>query len=99
MSSIAQRQYTFGVGPFKFAHNYLVVYDDHGKVVAELHGLAKDPVSGEFRSFGRSSDAPILQELRKPILGTLRVGVDLSTSVLVDMSLLVLPAGGRLCHR
>lgn len=56
MPSVAQRQYTFGVGPFKFAHNFLVLYDDQGNVVAELHGLAKDPVTGEFRPRGRSSD-------------------------------------------
>jgi hypothetical protein len=43
MSSIALRQYTFGVGPFTFAHNFLVLYDNQGNVVAELHGKPADP--------------------------------------------------------
>jgi len=56
MSSIALRQHTFDVGPFTFAHNFLVLYDGEGNVVAELHGLATDPVTGAIRPIGRSSD-------------------------------------------
>src|SRR5262245_7192661 len=56
MSSIAQRQYAFNIGPFSFAHNFLVLYDDQGKVFAELHGLATDPQTGEPLPIGRSSD-------------------------------------------
>jgi hypothetical protein len=44
MPSIALRQYKIGSLPF--AHNFLVLYDDQGKVVAELHGLPADPISG-----------------------------------------------------
>jgi len=34
----------------------IVLYDDQGNVVGELHGVAQDPMSGQFKSFGRSSD-------------------------------------------
>ena len=43
MSSIALRQYKFNVGPFDYAHNFLVLYDDQGNVVEELHGQPADP--------------------------------------------------------
>ena len=57
MSSIAVRQHTFDVGPLPFSHNFLVLYDDAGKVVAELHGWAFDPNTGKrYRgAIGRSS--------------------------------------------
>jgi hypothetical protein len=45
MSSIALRQYTFSVGPFTFAHNFLVLYDNQGNVVAELHGKPAGPAT------------------------------------------------------
>jgi hypothetical protein len=56
MPSIALRQYKIGSLPF--AHNFLVLYDDQGKVVAELHGLPADPISGRElkKPIGRSSD-------------------------------------------
>lgn len=47
MSSIALRQHTFNVGPFAFSHNFLVLYDDRGNVVSELHGLPADPATGQ----------------------------------------------------
>ena len=56
MSSIALRQHTINAGPFTFAHNFLVLCDDQGQVVAELHGLASDPASGDPLPVGRSSD-------------------------------------------
>src|ERR1700730_10695779 len=58
MPSIALRQYTFNVGPLPFAHNFLVLYDDQGNVVAELHGKPADPASGKERKnyIGRSTD-------------------------------------------
>jgi hypothetical protein len=58
MSSIALRQYTFGVGPLTFAHNFLVLYDNQGNVVAELHGKPADPATGDEleKPIGRSSD-------------------------------------------
>jgi hypothetical protein len=46
MPSIALRQYTFKVGPLPFAHNFLVLYDDQGNVLAELHGKPADPTTG-----------------------------------------------------
>jgi len=56
MPSIALRQYKIGSLPF--AHNFLVLYDDQGKVVAELHGHPADPTSGLKleKPIGRSSD-------------------------------------------
>jgi hypothetical protein len=58
MSSIAQRQYTFNVGPLPFAHNFLVLYDDQGNVVAELHGNPANPADGTelHKYIGRSTD-------------------------------------------
>lgn len=56
MSSIALRQHVFKVGHSPFAHNYLVFYDDQGEVVGEFHGLAQNPITGNFVGFGRSSD-------------------------------------------
>jgi hypothetical protein len=58
MSSIALRQHTFDVGPLSFAHNYLVLYDDQGNVVAELHGKPADPATGAEldKAIGRSTD-------------------------------------------
>lgn len=47
MASIGLRQRLLTVGDSPFAHNYLVLYDDHGNVVGELHGLAADPVTGK----------------------------------------------------
>lgn len=43
MPSIAQRQYTINVGPFRFAHNFLVLYDDQGNVIEEINGQPADP--------------------------------------------------------
>lgn len=38
-------------------HNYLALYDAKGTIVAELHGLATDPTTGEWRYIGtRSTD-------------------------------------------
>jgi hypothetical protein len=54
MSSIALSQRRLDVGHSPFAHNYLVLYDDQGNVVGELHGLAADPANGEERLLGRS---------------------------------------------
>jgi hypothetical protein len=54
MSSIALRQHILYVGHSPFAHNFLVLYDDQGNVVSELHGLAYDPVSRKFVPRGRS---------------------------------------------
>ncbi|MBV8187761.1 MAG: hypothetical protein JO339_11020, partial [Alphaproteobacteria bacterium] len=57
MASIALRQYPIDKIPIKLsAHNYLVLYDNQGNLVAELHGLAQDPVTGGYKEFGRSSD-------------------------------------------
>ena len=56
MSSIALRQYILKVGHSPFAHNYLVFYDDDGNIVGQFHGLATDPIDGEPKHFGRSSD-------------------------------------------
>ena len=58
MPSIAQRQYKIGVGPFSFAHNFLVLYDDQGNVVEEINGQPADPSSMEEREryIGRSTD-------------------------------------------
>jgi hypothetical protein len=56
MSSIAVRQHVFKVGESPFAHNFLVLYDDNGNVVSELHGFATDPNTGVRKSVGRSSD-------------------------------------------
>jgi hypothetical protein len=47
MPSIAVRQHVFNVGPLPFSHNFLVLHDDDGNVLAELHELAADPLSGE----------------------------------------------------
>ena len=54
MSSIALRQHRLEVGHSPFAHNYLVLYDDQGNVVAELHGMAADPATGDEQLLGRS---------------------------------------------
>jgi hypothetical protein len=54
MSSLALRQYRIHKSPF--AHNYLVLYDDDGKLVKEMHGLAYDPVNERYVGKGRSSD-------------------------------------------
>jgi hypothetical protein len=58
MPSIALRQYTFKVGPLPFAHNFLVLYDDQGNVLEQLHGQPADPETGEElrKLIGRSSD-------------------------------------------
>jgi hypothetical protein len=58
MPSIALRQHTFNVGPLKFAHNFLVLYDDQGNVVDELHGKPADPATGRElnKAIGRSTD-------------------------------------------
>lgn len=54
MASIGLRQHVIKVGDSPFAHNFLVLYDDHGNVVSELHGLAYDPVSQQYVPRGRS---------------------------------------------
>lgn len=58
MASIALRQHILKVGDYKspFAHNFLVLYDDDGNVVQELHGRARNPVTRELEYLGRSSD-------------------------------------------
>lgn len=56
MSSIALRQHVFTVGHSPFAHNYLVFYDDDGNIVGQIHGLAQDPKTDDFKDVGRSSD-------------------------------------------
>lgn len=60
MYSIAVRQYTFNVGPFTFAHDYLVLLDDQGNVVGQFHGQPTDPSTGQPISgaVGRSTVAP-----------------------------------------
>ncbi len=56
MASIALRQHVFKVGQSPFAHNFLVFYDDDGKVGQEFHGMARNPKTRDYVSFGRSSD-------------------------------------------
>jgi hypothetical protein len=56
MSSISLKQFRFTVGHSPFAHNYLVLHDDDGNVVSEMHGLPYDPVKKEHVTVGRSSD-------------------------------------------
>jgi hypothetical protein len=58
MPSIALRQYKFDVGPFPFAHNFLVLYDDQGNVLEELHGQPADPRTGDelHKYIGRTTD-------------------------------------------
>ena len=55
MSSIVARQHRIHVGQSPFAHNFLVLLDDDGNRVSELHGL---PVSaeGEVLDKGSSSE-------------------------------------------
>ncbi len=38
---------------FGFAgHNYLALRDEHGAIIEELHGLATDPVTGDWKYIG-----------------------------------------------
>lgn len=47
MALIVVKQHRFHIRHSPFAHNYLVLYDDDGNFVAELHGLPADAASGE----------------------------------------------------
>lgn len=55
MTSIVARQHRFHVGKSPFAHNFLVLLDDDGNQLTELHGLPKD-VLGQPLDKGRSSE-------------------------------------------
>jgi hypothetical protein len=56
MSSIVARQHRIHVGQSPFAHNFLVLLDDDGNRVSELHGLPVN-AKGEVLDKGRSSEA------------------------------------------
>ena len=55
MSSIVARQHRIHVGQSPFAHNFLVLLDDDGNRVSELHGLPVN-AEGEVLDKGRSSE-------------------------------------------
>ncbi len=55
MSSIVARQHRIRVGQSPFAHNFLVLLDDDGNRVSELHGLPVN-AKGAVLDKGRSSE-------------------------------------------
>jgi hypothetical protein len=64
VSSIVLKQHVFKVGHSPFAHNFLVLHDDDGNVVSEIHGLAVDPATGTPQMVGRSNHNLRVDELQ-----------------------------------
>ena len=65
MSSIVARQHRLYVGQSPFAHNFLVLLDDDGNRIAELHGLPVN-AKGEVLDKGRSSEGPSRGTITSP---------------------------------